>query len=659
MEGKDKKKESIDEILSDLNGLLNKMPSILDGIKMPELQPLEQPKPQQAEPPAPASGAAVPEPAADKTVALPPFSGLPEGAPEPAAELQAGAGAPPAADYDADKTVVLPSFSGLPEGAPEPAQEKAPEQLAPQSLGDFMFGEGAQQTGAEPPAAAPAGPAKLSGSALEPPSEPERPAAPEGPSLSVSEFTPPEEKNAAALPAYEATRDFGVPDIDALMQLSESGAPAAEASRPAPAGAAGQPAAPEAGVIPAGVREMEAQDSAPVMQGLEAEERPAEVDAVENNEFPKEEAARQEQEQPVERQPDTTFDSFAIDAAPQEKAQPALDAGGETLRLEPAQVTPSGEALQLETPQAVPSGEALQLETPQAMPSGEAGGEALPLETPQAVPSGEAGGEALQLETPQAMPSGEAGGETLRLETAQDIVSGAAAQEGQGLTLGQSGEQAQQPAPASGGIELSPAVDLGPSPAAGPSGADQTLPGGIGLELGGGSAAGDATLVVPQPSSSGSSGEEEKTVIFQASPSTTSRAQAGDLAGLAAKQPPEGIPAERLRSLMFVYSMEDKALCATVLAELDSICLKSAVKPMFIKRAAVRECDPDVNPNFLRQSATESGAQGLVCLGNVPGDKISEIEGVFSAANGFFRYYDSNTFNHSAALDLVTDLIVR
>ena len=37
----EKKKESIDEILSDLNGLLNKMPSILDGIKMPEIKPVE------------------------------------------------------------------------------------------------------------------------------------------------------------------------------------------------------------------------------------------------------------------------------------------------------------------------------------------------------------------------------------------------------------------------------------------------------------------------------------------------------------------------------------------------------------------------------------------------------------------------------------------
>jgi hypothetical protein len=117
-----KKKESIDEILSDLNGLLNKMPSILDGIKMPEMQPAEYVKPAEApEPKTPASEPQNKVPAepfdADKTVVLESFSGLSEGAqaPEELPSFQAADADSPAEE---EKPLVIESF-------PEP-QEAAP-----------------------------------------------------------------------------------------------------------------------------------------------------------------------------------------------------------------------------------------------------------------------------------------------------------------------------------------------------------------------------------------------------------------------------------------------------------------------------------------------------------------------------------------------------
>jgi hypothetical protein len=80
---------------------------------------------------------------------------------------------------------------------------------------------------------------------------------------------------------------------------------------------------------------------------------------------------------------------------------------------------------------------------------------------------------------------------------------------------------------------------------------------------------------------------------------------------------------------------------------------------MFIKRASVKECEADANANFLHQSVLDSGAQGMICVGSVPQDKIYELENVFSTSGGFFRSYDASSFSHSAALDLVTDLILR
>ncbi|PKM98820.1 MAG: hypothetical protein CVU79_00815 [Elusimicrobia bacterium HGW-Elusimicrobia-3] len=753
MEGKpDKKKESIDEILSDLNGLLNKMPSILDGIKMPEMQPLElprkeepaaepvnpepeafhpetaeaaapQPEPQSAAEPvtpepavffetAPAAEAAAlqpePQPAAEPVTPEPavvlPETPAAEEAATPQNELPQQPEAESAPSFDAEKTVMLEAFNGLGEGAP------APEPLAPQSLGDFMYGPGSEEQ--QPAAAAPAEPepqaapefqaepaapaekadepsaglqpvpafepeAPESGISLEPQPEPATEAAPEAPLQAAAE---PERVEQAALPAYDNTRDFGIPDIDALLQLSGDGSIEEKPGQQLP----------EAGVLPESVQAIEQEKPAVSIQGLDAAAQQPEQAGGMMDEKKTEENDGLPQEPAPAAEP-SPFDAFAIDSpAPESGAQPQ---GGE-LNLEPSADAGLNLEPSAETPLAQETG-GLNLEpSPETPPAQEAGGLNLEpsVETPAAQ---EAGG--LNLEPSAAMPAGQDGGETLRLEPAGETP----AQGGEELKFESSAEAAAAPAqdspfgtepaaenaaaepglelggqpPAAGGLELSPSLDLsGAQPQ--PEGADQTIPGGVGLELSvgqppqepaaampgggleldGGTPGGEETLVAPAPEGDS---EGDRTMVYQAAPSNTSRAQAGDLEELAAKQAPEGIPAERLRTLMFLYGPDDKALCATALAELDAICLKSPTKPMFIKRASVKECDPDVNPNYVIQTVTDAGAQGLICLGSVPQEKVYEIENAFGTSGGFFRYYDSSTFSHSAALDLVADLILR
>jgi len=153
----------------------------------------------------------------------------------------------------------------------------------------------------------------------------------------------------------------------------------------------------------------------------------------------------------------------------------------------------------------------------------------------------------------------------------------------------------------------------------------------------------------------------EYPVVLDAAPhsGTTSRSHSGALPELAARQIPEGIPAERVRSAAFLYSPQEKALCATVLSELDGICLKSASTPMFVRRAYVRECEPEMNANYILQTASDSGAQALLCLGAVPQEKLFELESACSSSGFMFRHYDQADFSHSAALDLVMELILR
>jgi len=728
----DKKKESIDDILSDLNGLLNKMPSILDGIKMPEMQPAEYKPASESQAPKPAPAENIPAvPAdADKTTVLQPFAGLPEGSQVPA-ELPA-APAPqepapaPAAHEDADKTMVLEPFASLSEGSQAPAEIPVPregeekpaalesfsgqqgwseaaqpgdqaagekraaaseqEKLVPQSLGDFMFGEEAQQEArqAQQEATPEPEPATLSGAPLEPPAEEQFPAEEAGPALSIPEVTPPAEPQAAqeispaaateaplagasepapglmtfaetadssddgeassikTAPGLEFgnTGDLGIPDIDALMQMSGDEKPAEE-----------QPVQPlpEAGLIPEAVQAPENEKGGRELPDLaggfpeEVNEVPAQAEGepqspaalpeegnIMEADKPKEETTENPQPEAVpaamepgafiiepEAKPETSFDAFTIEPSSPEP-EPAQEAA---VSPEPAQEAAVSPEPAPETQPLPAAEETLNLE-PAPVPAPEPG----PAE--EDIQFG-----AFTLPEPEVKPSAEPAAEPA-LEVVQPMQFGSGA-----------------PEPAAGGIELSPGIELGGGPSL-TVGSDATIPGGFGFAPA--TPSGDETLVVPP-----SSGDEEKTVIFQANPAATSRAQAGDLASLSVKTVPEGIPAERVRTLAFLYSPGDETLCATVLAELDAICLKSATKPMFIKRAYVKECDIDANPNVVHQSVADAGAAGLVCVGAVPQEKIYEIENAFASSGGFFRYYDPSAFTHSSALDLVADLIVR
>ena len=664
-----KKKESIDDILSDLNGLLNKMPSILDGIKMPEPQPAERaPEPARQEYKAPPPAAE-----AEKTVVLQPFSGLPEGAPAPEKISE-----PAAPAFDADKTVVLESFSGLSEGAAvpelkneEPAAAPAGDKIVLQSLGDFMFGADAEKN-APPPAA------EIPAAAVEAPVEAQQepdlgsvfPGLPAEPAdaINLAPLGLPEGEPSSK--QYDTTRDFGIPDIDALMQLSGSDQPAADsaqlAEEPAvPAAAEESPAQeqPEEPAQPAEPLEQASLSPAadpgePVPTGDELAEFEAQLKAaapqqgenVENNkpEEEKTEISLQAEEQPaqaagpeafiIEPEPSkpTGFEAFTIEPETPEQA-PAQDAG-ETLSLEPA-----AEAAPAEPPVV----EGLELSVGAQPEAAQPAAEPV-IEVAQGISLG-------------AQP--DLAAETLQVPPAAEPAIGGSAEFSLGAQPDQAGETLQTPPqaepeltvgnqgggspqfgiPAPQGIELEPTSAMfSPQPAAAASGPS-----------------GDETLVIAPPS--GASGDDEKTVIFQAGevPGVTSRSQAGDLAGLAGRPVPEGIPAERVKGLVFLYAPEDKALCATVMAELDAICLKSATKPMFVKRSLVRECEGDLNANVALQMVQDNGAIGLVCVGTVPQEKIYEMENTFSGGGGFFRYYDSASFNHSAALDLVTDLILR
>ncbi|MCX5791645.1 MAG: hypothetical protein NTY45_05410 [Elusimicrobia bacterium] len=663
-----KKKESIEDILSDLNGLLNKMPSILDGIKMPEIKPVDFNRSAQARGPAG-------EPA--EPVRLEPASEVKAEAPAPGIEsmplteaeplqqemaarpgqdlpspdenkVTAEAALPPSGSelpFDGDKTVIISSLSTLPEGAAAP--EQALGELTPQSLGDFMFGENAESSGVEtepPPASV-----KLEGIPLEPPAakaKPENKAA----SFSISELTPPvkdegtpagePEEAGLKAPAREeelsftgfeaaieagpggaedpenlpasglsqtpaSAADFGIPDIDALLQLSES--------RPAGAPASG-PAAEPVPLTPAKAPEAASDDLAEFEKQLSLA-TPQEPGPGDNDLSSPQAAAEPE---PAAAPQD--FSAFTIEPAPPAAADDAAAAPAPEQAGEPA-------ADREET--AAPE---------QAAP---AAGEQAEVTGQQQGSGGIMSDASVGGEPPVPADSGE----TIRLEPAVDASAG-------GINFSDS--PAQEGPAAENTIEFSNGASAEPQLSA-----QEPVPEAESvLTLGGRGE--DKTIVMPPPgAAAGAEGEGHLNFQTFVAAGITSRAKMSDLVGLSEKQVPEGIPEERVRPLFFLYSHADKALCATLMAELDSVCLKSQTSPMYVKRAGVKGFDTGMNANFIHQMVTDSGAVGLVCVGGIPPESVSEMENVFSSSGSYYKHFDAENFSRTAVLDLLLELILR
>ncbi|HBA60054.1 MAG TPA: hypothetical protein DCZ92_04395, partial [Elusimicrobia bacterium] len=418
--------------------------------------------------------------------------------------------------------------------------------------------------------------------------------------------------------------DSAIPDIDALMNLPEMTAEAGEERGQAPAGQPAETTAPEADPSVDELAEFEKQLAAAAPGGS------------------------MDLNSPKEENPELTPGQGEIPAQEQPSGLPASD---ETLRLEPA---------------------------PEAAPQEEAVPEGLFAEIPAAAAEG-----TLRLE-PEAVqaainePAAELSIEPQAVvEPAAElsIEPQAAVEPAPELSVGTSPEPVLSvpEAPASGGIELSvsPAAEStlqmrpadGPLSAAPSLSADMTQP-GLSLEprvsVATDSDDSEKTMLAAPPPSAEADGD--KTMVFDvssSSPGTTSRAKAGDLAGLSQSEPPPGLPEERIRSLYFLYAPEDAALCASLLMELDTVCLRSQTSPMFIKRTGVKVFEQDMNPNFVAQTVNDSGAKGLICVGAVPQDKVYEIENVFASSGVYFKHFDSTSFSHSAVLDLLLELILR
>ena len=617
----ERQKESIEEILSDLNGLLNKMPAILEGIRLPEITPVDFSSPRMPEPAVrvlppfirPAS-AKFPEPevsAGEETFDIgikpeergQPDAVIPEEINKPEAqslgEYMFSRDAVPEPESPECRAALPDPFPGLIEpagldSAPElpeikPAAEKtiteteAPDAAAmvfnspfpeEESIGGVIEPEEHRPAdNAIPEGNNSSGPIEPGGSdpapglpEIKPVTEEIKAEACDFGSLKEeeaaieSEFKSGPEKKEDENPAsfFEKAVDFGAPDIDMLMKLSqEEDLPAKEAV-----------VSKEGSEMPAG----------PLPAAMPAGDKPLQQESV---------------LEPVS-------DEAAV---PEIAPQPALEPAPENALSGPQDVSPAGEWGVLNPENT------------------EADKTSIPADALESILPDRA--QAAMSEPP--VPASDASGAEPRIERTSP----------EEFTL-----KTNEPAPEPSGlvIEQTSSIFNSNPPAAAPDHDDKTVV---------------IAPVTPRP-------EDDKTVIYEAgaAPGETLQGRA-DLGYLADRAVPDGIAPERVRTVAFLYAEADSELCAELLAELDAICLKSASKPMFIKRGFVRACIPGVSGNMYLQQVADAGAAGLICVGNVPQENVYEVENVFTAGGVFFRHFSRDVFCHSAALDLVAELILK
>jgi len=596
----ERRKESIDEILSDLNGLLNKMPAILEGIKLSDVKPVDFLSPQ------------MPEPVADLDIRPEILS---EPAPGSACEsdsgklqdlsIAAGIEERPLTEGD----IIYNSGISEERRTPGIVIEEEKNKLVTQSLGEYMFSRNDQPEPEIPECRATPPepiiypePLGLNSSPVLPEIEHEVSCQiPDGAELKSrladvkkspvfnleilkddeavveSSFKPGPEKaedeKTAAI--FERTRDFGVPDIDTLIGLLQKEALPVE-----------QSGADEEfkndgnvnldGVGSAGGSEKQAE---PVSAAAPADDVLIQPEPV----LERIESALTVRE--AETQSVTGPDSGHMVIAP---GVVSADEKGGTMNNKEENLGKDEPAKPADAAEII-----------------------LPVQT-----------EPVKQES--AVPETGAAGAEPRLERSSPSQ----------FTL-----KTNDPAPDAPGlvIERNPVFNSH-TPAAAPGDNDKTI------------------VFSPSPAKP----EEAKTVIHEAAADSVATSGGdADLRPLAERPVPDGIPAERVRTIAFIYAQEDAGLCAEMLKELDSICLKSPSKPMFIKRGFVMVCAPGVSGNVYMQKVADAGAAGLICMGNIPQENIYEMENVFTAGGVFFRHFPRAAFTHSAALDLVTEFILK
>lgn len=117
------------------------------------------------------------------------------------------------------------------------------------------------------------------------------------------------------------------------------------------------------------------------------------------------------------------------------------------------------------------------------------------------------------------------------------------------------------------------------------------------------------------------------------------------------------IPQERTRRIGIIYALSDERLLVDFIKKLDEISSASAEKPMFVERSFFMVYDENFSTETLLVNSQNANINAVVCIGELPLDKMYEIENSVLQAGYLFLVVKRNSFSDTLVIDFLCDLI--
>ncbi len=132
-----------------------------------------------------------------------------------------------------------------------------------------------------------------------------------------------------------------------------------------------------------------------------------------------------------------------------------------------------------------------------------------------------------------------------------------------------------------------------------------------------------------------------------------------DLKEIIYLQRPSDVSADRVKKMGIVCAVNSEQLLKSFLKYLDEICFSSKDKKMFVERSFILFYDENFSVENLLVNAGNEKVDAVVFIGNLPVEKVYEIENAVCGSGYMFFSIGMESFSRSRVIDFVLELIAR
>lgn len=130
-----------------------------------------------------------------------------------------------------------------------------------------------------------------------------------------------------------------------------------------------------------------------------------------------------------------------------------------------------------------------------------------------------------------------------------------------------------------------------------------------------------------------------------------------DLKEVIYTQRPSDVSSDRVKKIGIVCAVNGEQLLKSFLRYLDEICFSSKDKKMFVERSFVLFYDENFSVENLMVNANNEKVNAVVFVGNLPVERVYEMENAVCGAGYMFFSIGMDNFSKSKVIDFVLELI--